>query len=76
MGFKAWLAANRNDEREQTLTFRAGAGGFTVMSAAGIVLACVYMWQNRADDAMTIIAIVALGQMAFWGLLLRWKVTR
>jgi hypothetical protein len=76
MGFRTWLNANRNDEREQTLTFRAGAGGFSVMSVAGVVLACVYMWQGRIDDAVTIISIVALGQMAFWGLLLRWKATR
>jgi hypothetical protein len=76
MGFKAWLAANRNDEREQALTFRAAAGGFFVMSLAGIVLACAYMWQSRVDDALTIIANVALGQMAFWGLLGRWRATR
>jgi hypothetical protein len=76
MGLKAWLAANRNDEREQTLAFRAGAGGFSVMSAVAVVLAAVYLWQDRVDEAMVLIVLVSLGQMAFWGLLLRWKAMR
>jgi hypothetical protein len=75
MGLKAWLAANQQDERGRFYVARAGMHAFGVMSLACIVLSWAYMAQGRQDDALTVIGLVSLGQMVYWGLVLRWKAT-
>ncbi|PKQ19555.1 MAG: hypothetical protein CVT66_09555 [Actinobacteria bacterium HGW-Actinobacteria-6] len=76
MGIRAWVAVNRNDEREQAYLFRAGAAGCSVMSVGSLVLAFAYLLQGCVDDAVTIIAIIGSSQIVFWGLLLHWRVGR
>lgn len=76
MRLREWMDANRNDEREQAYAFRAGAAGYSILALGVLGLAVMYLAQGRPDDAAGIAGIVGLSQVAFWGLLARWKVAR
>lgn len=76
MSVKEWWAAHQQDERERYYYARAGQWAFIVMSFACVALEIVYLVQGRLLLALDIIPVLALGQVVYFALLLRWRVTR
>jgi len=76
VGLKSWLAENRQDEREMYLYGRAGSWAFIAMSFALLAIAIVNMVQGRIEQALEVIPALSLGQVVYFGLILRWKAAR
>lgn len=76
MGLVTWLAANRNDEREDMITARAAMFGFTAMSIFCIVLGVAWMFQGRVGDVLVLVLLLCVGQLVYFGSILRSKATR
>lgn len=76
MSLKQWWAAHQQDERERYYSGRAGMWAFVVMSFACVALQLSYLIQGRLELVFDLIPILALGQIVYFALLLRWRVTR
>ncbi len=76
MSLKTWFRDHRNDEREDAIIARAGMWGFTTMSFTCIALGIALMATGRVNDAMVLVLVVALGQIVYFGSILRMKAVR
>jgi hypothetical protein len=76
MGFKSWWAAHRQDEREMYYHGRAGVWAFVAMSFACVAFEIWYLVHSQLDRVFDLMLILSLGQVVYFGLILRWKATR
>ena len=76
MSFREWMAAHQQDERERYYYARAGMWAFVVMSFACVLLELTYLAQGRPELALGVIPVLSAGQVVYFALLLRYRVTR
>ncbi|NLG27015.1 MAG: hypothetical protein GX557_03840 [Chloroflexi bacterium] len=76
MSLRKRLAAHQQDERERYYYARAGQWAFVVMSFACVLLGLWYLVRGQMEPALGVIPVLALGQVVYFALLLRSRVTR
>jgi hypothetical protein len=76
MGLRRWIAEHQQDERERYYVARAGMFAYCAILLMCLIYSGVYLFQDRVQEATAFIAIMAVGQIVWFGLLIRYRALR